>query len=174
MRAPGEIKTELLKLRDLKHLPYAKMEEDSRCSRPQILSALKLEATEDVQRRLDAYLDAKHLHVQKKDSELLYRIEQLDRELYREYGAKTKHILTVQSMSVEQQKRLFSAMDYRAKMLLKERLERDYGARIRFPDGINYWKCKEYARKRGAAVGPADGNARRVLRQGAVGKSRFI
>ena len=112
MRSPGEIKTELLKLRDLKHLPYSQIEEDSRCSKPQIVSALKLEATEDVLRRLDAYLDAKHLHLPKRsNSELLYRIEQMDRELYREFGAKTKHILTVQGMSVEQQKRLAGAME---------------------------------------------------------------
>jgi hypothetical protein len=174
MRTQGEIKTELLKLRDLKRMPYSKMAEDSRCSKEQIITALKLEATEPVLRRLDAYLDATHLHVHKKDSDLLYRIEQLDRELYREFQAKSIHILTVQSWSVDRQKRHAAAMDYRLKQLLKERIERDTGARMRFPDGLNYWKCKDYARARGASVGAANRESRRVLRPGAVGKSRFI
>ena len=174
MRSPGEIKLELLKLRDLKRLPYAKISEDSRCSTAQIVTALKLEATEPVLRKLDAYLDAKHLHVHKKDSELLYRIEQMGREIYREFGGNTVHILTVQGWSTDKQKRHAAAMDYRLKMLLKERIEREHGARIRFPDGLNYWKCKEYARARGASVGSANRDSGRVLRPGAVGKSRFI
>lgn len=174
MRSAGEIKTEILKLRDLKHLPYSKIAADSRCSKAQIISAIMLEATEDVQRRLDAYLDAKHLHVQKKDSELLYRIEQMDRELWRVYGGRTKHILTVQDMSEEQQKRHAAAMDYRLKCLLRETVEKQTGRRVNLPDGFNYWQCKEYLRKKGIAVDLSNGNAGRVLREGTVGKSRYL
>lgn len=175
MRSAGVIKAELCKLRDLKHLPYAQIQEDSRCSRSQIFSALKLEATEDVLRRLDAYLDAAHLHKPKRrNSELLYRIEQMDRELWRVYGARTKHILTIQDMSVEQQKRHAAAMDFRLKQLLREKIERDTGRKPSFPDGYNYWQCKEHVRRRGAAVGSANRHAGGVRGQGPMGKSRFL
>lgn len=173
MRSAGEIKTELLKLRDLKHLPYSKMATDSRCSKAQIVTALKLEATEDVLRRLDAYLDAKHLHVQKKGSDLLYRIEQMDRELWREYGARTKHILTVQDWSEDRQKRHAAAMDHRLKCLLREKYQRVHNTKVVLPDGVNYWQCKAYVERR-YPVDTTHGNARSVFRASAVGKSRYL
>ena len=77
----------------------------------QLNTALRLEATEDVLRKLDAYLDAKHLHVRKKNSERIYRFERYDRELYCQYRAKSVHALTFQDMSIDQQDRMFAAME---------------------------------------------------------------
>lgn len=173
MRAPGDIKVELLKLRDLRHLPLVKICADSRCSREQVAAALRLEATEPVLRKLDAYLDAKHLHVREKKTELLWRVEQMDRELYRIFGAKTIHILTVQDWPQWKQERHLAAMDYRGKQLLTEYLKRK-GIKVRLPDGLNYWKCKDYLQGKGVTLGLADADAGRVLREGPMGKSRFL
>ena len=172
MRSAGEIRKELLKLRDLKHLPRSHICESARVSLHQFNTALKMEATQDTLIRLDAYLDAPHLHIRKKHSERIYRFEQYDRELYCQYGAKSKHVLSFQDMSKDQQDRMLSAMDYRCKRLLAEKLERD-GVRLRLPDGLNYWKCKElYERKK--ALVATNRNPRRVFRPGTMGKSRFL
>lgn len=173
MRSAGEIRTELLKLRDLKRLPYAHIEENSRCSRAQITAALRMEATEDVLRKLDAYLDAKHLHEARKDSEELYQYERYSNELFRCYGARTVHPGTFQNYSRDRKKRMLAAMDFRCKQLFAEVMRRT-GSDARLPDGLNYWKCKEYIRKRGIQVDLTYGNARRVLREGSMGKSRYL
>ena len=172
MRPAGEIKKELLKLRDLKHLPRVHICENARVSQYQLSSALKLEATEEVLRRLDAYLDAPHLHRRKKHSERIYRFERYDRELYMRWKAKSKHVLTFQDMSRDQQERMLSAMDYRCKRLLAEEYARK-GVDLRLPDGLNYWKCKELIEKKQALVAKKR-NPGRVLWPGAVGKSRFV
>lgn len=172
MRSAGEIKKELLKLRDLKHLPRAHICENARVSLHQFTSALRLEATEDVLIKLDAYLDAKHLHVRKKNSERIYRFERYDRELYMNYRAKSIHALTFQDMSADQQDRMLAAMDYRLKRLLAEKLERE-GVRVRLPDGLNYWKCKDLIEKKQALV-VKKRDPGRVLRPGPVGKSRYL
>ena len=53
MRPPGEIKRQLLILRDLKRLPRSHICENARVSFHQLNTALRLEATEDVLRKLD-------------------------------------------------------------------------------------------------------------------------
>ena len=159
-------------MRDLKHLPRSHICEMSRVSIHQLITALKLEATEDVLRKLDAFLDAPHLHVKKKNSERIFRFERYDRELYMRWGAKSVHALTFQDMSQHQQDRMLSAMDYRCKRLLAEELARN-NVRIRLPDGLNYWKCKELVEKRQALV-VKKRDSRDFLRQGPVGKSRFV
>ncbi len=138
----------------------------------QLVSALKLEATQDVLIKLDAFLDAKHLHSKKKHSERIYRFEQYDRELYMRWKAKSVHVLTFQNMSMHQQDRMLSAMDYRCKRLLAEELART-GVQLRLPDGLNYWKCRELFEKKQALVAKKR-DPRHILRQGAVGKSRFL
>ena len=173
MRTPGEIRTQLLKLRDIRHIPYAHLSENSRCSRGQLISALKLEATEDVLRRLDAYLDATHLHVARRDSEDLYAYEKYSTELFRVFGCKTIHPLTFQNYSADRRKRMLSAIDYRCKELLRAVIKAS-GERLSLPDGYNYWRCKDYLRKRRIQVDLTNGNARRVLREDPVGKSRFL
>lgn len=174
MRTSGQIRTELLKLRDLKRIPFSQLETDSRCSRHEITAALKLEATEATLRKLDAYLDAPHMHsAETRDSKAMYEYERNSNELFRVYGAKTKHPLTFQGLSYDQKKRMLAAMDYRLKCLLREFLELT-GVKTRLPDGLNYWRCKDYLRKRGVALELANGNARRVLGARAVGESRFL
>jgi hypothetical protein len=173
VRSAGEIRTELLKLRDLRRLPYAHIEENSRCSRAQLVSALKLEATEEVLRKLDAYLDAKHLHQAQKDSQDLFNYERYSNELFRCYGAKTVHPNTFANFSPDRRRRMLDAMDYRCKRLFVEVIQRT-GNRVILPDGANYWRCKDYVRKRGIQVDLTHGNARRVLREGPMGKSRFL
>ena len=170
MRSAEEIRSAILRLRDVKRLPYTYMTECSRCSREQIISAFRLEATEDVLRRLDAYLDATHLHNLRKDTKLLREIEDLDRELYREYKAKSLHPLTIQKMSADQQKRLLNAMHYRAKNLLRDKIEKDTGVRLLFSDGLDYWQTKKKAAERGAAVVAPNRKSHRFSRPRPVGQ----
>lgn len=172
MRSPGEIKKQLLILRDLKHLPKAHICESARVSPHQLISALKLEATQDVLIRLDAYLDAPHLHVKKKHSERIYRFEQYDRELYMRWKAKSVHVLTFQNLSMHQQDRMLSAMDYRCKRLWVEEMA-EKGVYLRIPDGLNYWKARELHEKKQALVSKKR-EPGRLFRQGAMGKSRFL
>ena len=75
-------------------------------------------------------------------------------------------------MSYDQQDRMLAAMDYRLKRLLAEKMERE-GMRVRLPDGLNYWKCKEFVAKKQAVVAKKR-DSRDFLRQGPVGKSRFV
>lgn len=140
------------------------------------MSALKLEATEDVLRRLDAYLDATHLHVVKKSSKLLWQIEKLDRELYAVYGGRTIHPGTVQLWSRDRQKRHLDAMQYRAKNLLKRVLELKGIPYVRLPDGTDYWRWKESVCKRfqNIALVLSSGDACDLLRADPMGKSRFL
>lgn len=175
MRPPGEIKRQLLVLRDLRHLPYSHMAEHSRCSRDQIMSALQLEATEDVLVRLDAYLDAKHLHVRKRSSELLWRYERNDRELFRMFGAKSFHSLTVQEMPQDKVRRMIDAMDYRLKNLFHRYLQLK-GVKAALPDGLSYWawKAKICKKHQDIRLGLADGDACRLLRADPMGQSRFL
>lgn len=172
MRSAGEIKKQLLILRDLKHLPRAHICENSRVSLFQLTQALRLEATEDVLRKLDAYLDAPHLHMRKKNSERIYRFERYDRELYCQYGAKSIHALTFQNMSYDQQDRMLAAMDYRCKRLLAEKYAA-MGITLRIPDGLNYWQAKKLVEQKQALVAKKR-DPGRLLRPGAVGKSRFL
>lgn len=169
MRSPGEIKRAILTLRDQKQIPYVRMEEDSRCSRRQILSALALDATEDVQRKLDAYLDATHLHVYRKESELMYRFEDLDREMYKRYGLKNLHPLTFQKMSQRAKLRLLNAMHWRAKKALQDETQKQFNWRPLLPDSLNYWQCAEKVARRLRTLGPPKRDGRPLPRQNPVG-----
>ena len=154
MRSAGQIKTELIRLRfDRKfRLPLAVIAKDSRCSPPQVISAMKLEATEVILRRLDAYLDAGDLHVHKKGTRLLYQIERLSDELYREFGARSLPMRDVQLMPTERQRRLHTAMHWRAKRLLRGVFLKETGVELRLADGLSYWKAKIKAQARKGLV----------------------
>lgn len=142
MRTAGEIKTELIKLRFAKRLPLLKVAEDSRCTVQQVMSAMKLEATEVILRRLDAYLDAGHLHVHIKGTRRLFRIERMKDELWRQFQARSLPMQDVQLMPPDRQIRLMHAMDWRLKHLLRERVKKETGIDLHFADGLSYWHCR--------------------------------
>lgn len=154
MRTAGQIKTELIRLRfDRKfRLPLAKIAKDARCSPPQIISAMKLEATETILRRLDAYLDAGHLHTHTKGSRLLYQIERLSDEMWREWRARSLPMRDVQLMPTERQRRLLTAMHWRAKRLLRLEFKEETGIELKLADGLSYWKAKAKAQARKGVV----------------------
>lgn len=156
MRSAGQIKTELLRLRfDRKfRLPLAVIAKDARCSPPQVISAMKLEATETILRRLDAYLDAGHLHQHRKGTRLLYQIERLSDEMYREWGARSLPMRDVQLMPAERQRRLLTAMNWRAKRLLRLEFLKETGVELKLADGLSYWKAKAKAEARKGIVAP--------------------
>ena len=149
MRTAGQIKRELIDLIWRKKLPRIKIAEDSRCSNAQLWQALKLEATETVLRRLDAYLDAKDLHQHVKGSRLLARIENLSYELYHYYDQKSLPIADIALWPLDRQKWLLEKMHWRAKKHLRLRFQREMGADIAFSDGSDYWKSKKKAQARG-------------------------
>lgn len=168
MRGAPDIRRLLLQLRDRNRLPYRVMSERSRCTEAQIISALRLEATEDVLRRLDAFLDAPKLHAATNDNRRLYQYEQYNRELWDEYDARTLHPLTFAAKSVDGQRRLLNAIDQRLKNLLAEKIFKESGIRLKFSDGLTYWQAKRKARERGASVGAQDAKPYRVSRARSV------
>lgn len=143
MRTAGEIKTALIKLRFAKRLPLIKIADDSRCSPKQVMEAMKLEASEVIQRRLDAYLDAGQLHVHVKGSRMLFRIERMQNELWREFSARSLPVRDVALLPVDRQIRLMHAMDWRLKKLLRERVKNQTGIEVHFADGQSYWRCRQ-------------------------------
>lgn len=150
MRTAGEIKKELIFLRfdKTKRLPLVKIAKDSRCSPVQVMDAMRMIASETIQRRLDAYLDAKDLHVKSKDTMRLRKIENLTRELWNEYEARSLPVKDVMLLSPARQERLLIAMEWRAKRLLREKFHKETGVEIHFSDGLNYWRCKTQAATR--------------------------
>ena len=149
MRSAGQIKRELIELIWRKRLPKSKIAEDARCSMHQLWSALKLEATEVVLRRLDAYLDAKDLHRHVKGSRLLSKIEMLADEIYHQFDAPSLPTKDFALMPVDKQKYIYQRMHMRAKRLLRECYEKQTGSTIIFSDGATYWKCKDKVKARG-------------------------
>lgn len=142
MRSASAIKMELIRLRFTVRLPLKKISDDARCNPQQIMDAMRLEASETVQRRLDAYLDAKKLHVHDRESKLLSDIERLSREMAKFLEVRNIPMRDVYIMPVERQKRLYIAMGWRAKRLLREKIEKETGKTAIFPDGKTYWRCK--------------------------------
>ena len=142
MRSAAQIKQELLKLRFTLKLPLKKISDDSRCSPHQIMQAMQLNASETIQRRIDAYLDAKTLHHHDRESRLLSEIERLSYEMFKFLGVRNIPMRDVYIMPVDKQKRLFTAMNWRAKRLLREKIEQETGEPVYFPDGKTYWSCK--------------------------------
>ena len=175
MRTAAQIKHELQKLRFDKdyRLSLAQIAKDSRCSTRQITEAMSLDASETILRRLDAYLDAGHLHELTRTSKLLNKIEFLKNELFREYAARSIPMEDVMRLSKDRQIRLFNAMEWRAKRLLREKIEKETGAKFHFSDGLSYWRCKAKILTR-AGIVFKDGNPRRSDGSRAVGKGHHV
>lgn len=168
MRSQGEIKRELIRLRWTAKVPIKDIADRAGVGVQQIIKAMQLEASESVLRRLDAFLDAKHLHVVEKNSRLLYEIERLSYELWRFHGQNTLPMSYIYPMPVEKQRRLKIAIQWRLKKLLREKLEKEAGRTFRIPDGANYWKLKEYYYPKGE-LRPMDRKPDRGKRTGSVG-----
>lgn len=175
MRTPQQIKDALVFLRfdKSKRLSLAQICRDSRCQSRQVTDAMTLNASETVLRRLDAYLDAGQLHEVHKESRLLNRIEYLKNELFREYAARSIPMEDVMRLPLDRQRRLFNAMEWRAKRLLREKVEKEAGARLHFSDGLPYWRCKAKVVARGGIVFK-NGNARRGDGSRPVGQSKQL
>lgn len=175
MRAPGEIRKQLLLIRDKNQLPYGLLCERSRCSYNEIVSALKLEASENTLRRLDAFLDAPALHVPpEKDTRLLWEIEQLSRELYHEFRVRTAHPLRVQRLSVDRQKRMLLALNFHAKCMFVQMMHAETGLKFRIPDGQSYWQFKAKCLRRTKAIRASNGNDARFSWPGAMVEVRHV
>ena len=173
MRPAVAIKRELLILRFQKKLPLAQIAKDSGCVPKQVIQAMQLDATEVILRRLDAYLDAAHLHKRDKNTRLIWELEQMTRELIREYKVRTIPMRDVINLPTEQQKRMKSAMNWRLKKLLREKWQRDHGSEIHFPDSQPYWTCKAKVLTREGKLDP-DREPRHRLWSRSVGKGRNL
>jgi hypothetical protein len=174
VRTPGEIRKHLLRIRDGNQLSYAMLQERSRCSYNEIMSALRLEATQDTLIRLDAFLDAPKLHVRRKETKLLWQVEEISREVWREFGMSTPHPLRVQRMSEDQQKRLYNAIDFKAKCCFVQMMYVETGLRFKIPDGQSYWQFKVKCLRRAKAVCAGDGDADRFPRPRPVGQGSRV
>lgn len=148
------MKAELLRLRFTVKLPMKKIADDAMCSIEQIKAAMRMEATESVCRRIDAYLDAKKLHVHSRDSKLLSKIENMTFELTRFWKERTLPMVMIYPMRIPQQQRLATAMEWRLKRLLREKVLKETGTEPRFADGASYWQCKERVYIRGKFIAP--------------------
>lgn len=149
MRTAGQIKRELIDLIWRKRLPKSKIADDARCSMYQLWSVLKMEATENVLRRFDAYLDAKDLHHHVKGSRLLSKIEMLADEMYHQFDAPSLPTKDFALMPVDKQRYIYARMHMRAKRLLRDYYEKSTGGKIQFSDGTTYWHCKDKLKARG-------------------------
>ena len=153
MRSAVEIKKHLLKLRFTDKMPLAQIAKDSGCQIKQVIQCMQLDASELVQRRLDAYLDAGHLHKVTKETRLLEQIANASRELGR-WKLRTIPMRDVRLMSTDQQKRLFRAMNWRLKKHLREYVKAKKGFEPRFPDANSYWRCKAAVAAKYGLVAP--------------------
>lgn len=158
MRPQAEIRKHILRIRDKNELPLTLISERSRCTIDEIRAVLRLEGREETLIRLDAFLDAPDLHVQKQETRLLYQIEELDRELYREFGLRTMHPLKVQRMSAEKQKRYYNALDFKGKCCFVQMMYVETGLKFKIPDGQSYWQFKVKCLRRAQAVRAGDRN----------------
>lgn len=166
MRAPHEIRKEILRIRDINRLTMTTICERARISRHEITAALGMRATEDTLRRLDAFLDAPKLHERGREQTLVEaQLERLSNEVWREFKMKTTHPKIIANMPFDKQKRLLGEITWRAKYALQRKILADHGLVVKVPDGATYWQYKERClhRIRGEeAVRTGDRDSRRV------------
>jgi AraC-like DNA-binding protein len=142
LRSPGEIKSALLYLRHTAKLSMADIGRRSRCSAKHLADALKMEASETILRRIDAFLDAKQLHEPNKTSATLHRIERMTIEIRRLYGERTMPMRDVMRMPTTAQQALARKMNWRLKRLLRAKVIKDFGFEPFLPDSESYWRSK--------------------------------
>ena len=98
-------------------------------------------------------------------------IERMTYEFWRFWEAKTLPMQYIYAMNVEKQHRLRTAMRWRLKKLLRERVEKETGKEPHFPDGASYWRLKERFYRDGQFHAP-DRKPDRGAGPGAVGEGR--
>lgn len=161
LRSAGQIRDALILLRFKKRIPFAKIMRDAGVNPDQLKAAYAMEASETVQRRLDAYLDAGQLHHVDSLTALQERIKEMTRELWNTYKAQSIPIDDVARLSPDKQKQLAHNMNYRLKKLLREKMEREHpGTKFYFADGEPYWKAKKRMEARAATADGNDGSHR--------------
>lgn len=167
MRPPHEIRRQVIRIRDQNKLAMTVIAERARVSRYDIIACLSMHASESALQKLDAFLDAPKLHLRDKShSPICYEMENLAREGYREFKLKTAHPATFALWPPQRQKRYYSTITWRMKLLLQQKMLAEHAILVKVPDGANYWLYKERCRiqrlRREAPVRPIDRNPRRL------------
>lgn len=166
MRPPGDIRRQVLRIRDKNKLTMTVICERARISRHEIIATLNMRATEDTLRKLDAFLDAPKLHERDRSQTLLaHQLENLSREVWNEFRMKTKHPGTIALMSHDQQKRILHSITARAKFFLQKKILAEHGLVVKVPDGATYWQYKQRCLHRiqgEAAIRSGDRDSNRV------------
>jgi len=153
VRSAVEIKKELLRLRFTVRMPMEQIAKDAGCQVKQVIQAMQLDASELVQRRIDAYLDAGHLHKVTKETRLLERLAHASRELGR-WQLRTIPMRDVRLLPPDKQERLYRAMQWRLKKALREHVKAIKGWEPRFADSASYHKCLSEMASRHGIVAP--------------------
>ena len=174
MRSPADIRKYLLIVRDRNQLPLSEICRGSRCSRHEFFAALRFEASEDTLRKFDAYIDAPHLHTVKKETKLLFKIERMSEELYREYNCKSPHPRWIQNLPIDKQENILLAMYFRAKCYLAQMMYVETGRVYKIPDGQTYWQWKKKCLRWAKAIRSGDGNSYSFPRPSPVGERRDV
>ncbi len=166
MRPPHLIRREILRLRDVEKLTTVTICERSRVSRTEIINCFKMQATEETLRRLDAFLDAKKLHVRPRAQTLLaHDYEKLSRELWRWFKMPTVTPATFERWDHHRQKKYVNGITSVANKLWQRKLLDEHAIVVKVPDGATYWNFKARCvhRLRGEkAIRTGDRDSRRV------------
>lgn len=179
MRAPGEIRRQLIAIRDRNLLVTTVMAERARVTRAQLLSAINLKATEDTLRKIDAFLDAPKLHQRDERAQTLteYYIETLAREMYWRFKLLGPHPKTVAAWSYDKQRLMYNRLTWRAKFMLQKEMLQKHQIVVRVSDGATYWQYKRHCfqrLRRQEALRPGDRDASSIPRESAVGEGRRL
>lgn len=166
MRNPGEIRKQILVIRDKNQLTMTTICQRARVSRHEIVGVLAMRGSEDALRKLDAFLDAPKLHQRDRSQTVIaYEIENLSREMWRQFEIKSLHPNYIAKCPYDKQRLILNEMTWKAKAALQRKILAENGLVVKVPDGATYWQYKERCihRIRGEeAVRTRDRNSRRV------------
>lgn len=156
----------MIRLRDQERLTYVVICERARITRDQLISVFNMMATEDTLRKLDAFLDAPKLHKRERANTITaYEIENLSRELWREFRYKSPHPERVAKWNADRQRLAYNRMTMYGKLLYQKKVKEETQLTVRVPDGATYWQYKEACIRRirrQEALRPGDRDARRI------------
>jgi hypothetical protein len=144
MRAPPDIRRQILRIRDKNKLTMVVIGQRARVSRFEIQAALSMRATEDTLRKLDAFLDAPKLHLRSRTQSLVeHQLEKLSREVWKQFKMPTAHPLSIADWPVDRQKQYLNSVSARAKFYLQKKVLAEHSIVVKVPDGATYWQYKE-------------------------------